>query len=353
MDKVELLKKLIACKAVTENIAAVNNAVNVMHEFLSSNDIYCVEEKSADGRKILFAATEETKAPDVLLNAHLDVVPATDEQFVPRIEGDIMYARGTGDCQGCATVLADLLLRLKGKASVGAIFSSDEEQGGITTAYMVRHGYTAKKSILIVDGSPYTVAIAQKGIIDCLLRANSKGGHSSTPWLFKNPIDMLIDGYIKLREVWPQTSEEDQWNDTMAPCILNAGFAHNQIPDTAEMLINIRYINQADCETIIEKIQEITGLEVIVQSISEPFFSEENNEIIKKLKAAMQEKFPEKEITFSRMNGATDARCFAKLTAPIAILGVDGDGIHTANEWVKLSSLDEHADLLEQFILSL
>lgn len=353
MDKVELLKKLIACKAVTENIPAVNNAVDLMHEFLSSNGIYCIEEKCSDGRKILYAATEETKAPDVLLNAHLDVVPATEEQFIPRIDGDIMYARGTGDCQGSATVLADLLLRLKGKASIGAIFSTDEEEGGNTTGYMVRHGYTAKKSILIIDGSPYTLAIAQKGIIDCILRANSKGGHSSTPWMFKNPIDMLIDGYVKLREVWPETSEDDQWNDTMAPCILNAGFAHNQIPDTAEMLINIRFINQADCETIIEKIKEITGLEVIIRSISEPFFADENNPIIQKLTVAMQEKFPDKEITLSRMNGATDARHFAKLSAPIAVLGVDGDGIHTANEWVKLSSLDEYADLLEKFILSL
>lgn len=352
MDKVELLKKLIACKAVTENIPAVNNAVDLMHEFLSSNGIYCIEEKCSDGRKILYAATEETKAPDVLLNAHLDVVPATEEQFIPRIENGIMFARGTGDCQGNAVVLADLLLRVKGKASVGVIFSTDEEDGGLTTEYMVRHGYTAKKMIIVADGNPYSIAIAQKGIIDCTLVANSKGGHSSTPWDFKNSIDMLIDGYIKLRDAWPKSSANNQWVDTMAPTILSGGAVHNQIPDSAQMHINIRYINATDCEEIIKKIEEITGLEVIISSICSPFFADENDPMVVALKKAMQDMYPEKNITLIRMNGATDARHFAKLSAPIAVIGIDGDGIHTSNESLRLASLDENADLLEQFILS-
>lgn len=353
MNRVPLLEKLIKCKAVTENITEVNNAIDIMHEFLLENNIYCTVEQCPDGRKVLYGATEETKAPDVLLNAHLDVVPATEEQFIPRIEGDIMYGRGTGDCQGNATILADLLIRLKGKASVGAIFSTDEEHGGISTSYMVRHGYTAKKIIIVIDGNPYAIAIAQKGIIDLALRANSKGGHSSTPWDFNNPIDMLIDGYIKLRNEWTQATQENQWGDTMAPTILNAGFAHNQIPDVAEMLINIRFINSADCESIIEKIKQITGLEVIIHGICEPFFADENTPVVQKLMATMKNKYPEKDIPFVRMNGATDARHFAKLSAPIAVIGTEHGGIHTANEWVRLSSIDKYTDMLEEFILEI
>jgi succinyl-diaminopimelate desuccinylase len=351
MDKVELLKKLIACKAVTDNLPAVNLAIDVMHNFLVSNGLFCTIE-DASGRHILYASTEQTKAPDFLLNAHLDVVPANDEQFIPRIENGIMFARGTGDCQGNAVVLADLLLRVKGKASVGVIFSTDEEDGGLTTEYMVRHGYTAKKMIIVADGNPYSIAIAQKGIIDCTLVANSKGGHSSAPWDFKNPIDMLIDGYIKLRDAWPKSSASNQWVDTMAPTILSGGAVHNQIPDSAQMHINIRYINPTDCEEIIKKIEEITGLEVIISSICSPFFADENDPMVVALKKAMQDMYPEKNITLIRMNGATDARHFAKLSAPIAVIGIDGDGIHTSNESLRLASLDENADLLEQFILS-
>jgi succinyl-diaminopimelate desuccinylase len=352
MNKIELLEKLIACKAITDDLPAVNKAIAVMHDFLSSNGLYCTLE-NASGRHILYAATVETKAPDFLLNAHLDVVPGTEEQFIPRIDGDIIYARGTGDCQGNSTVIADLLLRLKGKASVGAIFSTDEEDGGLTTAYMVRHGYTAKKMIIVLDGSPYSIATAQKGIIDCTLQANSKGGHSSTPWEFISPIDMLIDGYIKLRDTWPKGSSENQWVDTMAPTIISGGTVHNQIPDTAEMHINIRYINNGDSESILEKIKEITGLEVIVSSICNPFFADESNEMIQKLQAAMREKYPEKEIPLYRMNGATDARHFAKLSAPSAVIGTEHGGIHTSDEWARISSYDKYVEILEKFILDI
>ena len=116
-----------------------------------------------------------------------------------------------------------------------------EESGGSTTAYMVERGYGAKKIILILDAAPYGIAHAQKGIISLTLRANGKGGHSSEPWALSNPIDLLVDGYVKLRAAWPALPA-DHWGDSMTPCIISGGQAFNQIPDTAEMVLNIRFI---------------------------------------------------------------------------------------------------------------
>ena len=36
---------------------------------------------------------------------------------------------------------------------------------------------------------------------------------------------------------------------------------------------------------------------------------------------------------------------------PIAIIGAEGSGAHTAIEWTNMRCLDEYADLLERFIL--
>src|SRR5579875_738778 len=44
----------------------------------------------------------------VILNAHLDVVPAPPEQFVPRREGDRLYARGAQDMK--VSALAEALV---------------------------------------------------------------------------------------------------------------------------------------------------------------------------------------------------------------------------------------------------
>lgn len=139
----------------------------------------------------------------------------------------------------------------------------------------------------------------------------------------------------------------------MAPCIISGGQAFNQIPDTAEMVLNIRFIRPGDEEKIIGGIREITGLEVIVNSISAPAFVDESHPLMRKLKADMQKRFPDHKIEFYRMHGATDARHFAELGVPIAILGSEGGGMHSAGEWVSLASLEDCRVLLSDFIRSI
>lgn len=348
MLNLELLKDLIRCKAVSKDIPAVNRAVDRMHSFLSEHGLHCTVEE-LDGRRILYASTTPGKVQDILLNAHLDVVPAPDSMFEPEERDGKLFARGSSDCQGNSAVLAQVLCDLSAKASVGAIFSTDEETGGETTARMVELGYSARKIILILDASPYAIANAQKGIISLTLRAHGKGGHSSEPWMLDNPIDRLIDGYRKLRDAWPPLPE-DHWGNTMTPCILSGGSAANQVPDTAEMVLNIRFIREEDQESIIRQAGKLSGLEVIVNATSAPAFVDETHPLMQKLKTAMQKKFPDHPIGFFRMHGATDARHFAKNGVPVAILGTEGGGMHSSGEWVSLQSLEDYRSLLEKFI---
>ena len=116
MLNLDLLKELIRCKAVTENVEGVNRAVDRMHEFLKNKGLHCTVE-TLNGRKILYAATVPGKTPDVLLNAHLDVVPAPDSMFEPEERDGKLFARGSSDCQGNSLVLAEVLSSLVGKAS--------------------------------------------------------------------------------------------------------------------------------------------------------------------------------------------------------------------------------------------
>ena len=105
----ELLYRLIECRPVTADVSAVNQAENVMRDFLESRGLYCTMEV-IDGRQTLYASTRPGKVQDVLLNAHLDVVPANDEnQFTPCEKDGWLYARGAGDCLGNAVCIARFL----------------------------------------------------------------------------------------------------------------------------------------------------------------------------------------------------------------------------------------------------
>lgn len=212
----KLLADLMACKPVSSQPENVNRASAILNQKLTAAGLHCTMENCGD-YQVLFASTTPGKEPDVLLNAHIDVVPATDDLFTLKIDGDIARGRGVGDCLGNAVSIAQILINLKNQASVGAIFSCDEEIGGATTAAMVKLGYRARRLAIVIDGPTHALAIAQKGIIIIRLRARGAGGHASAPWACDNPIEKLLDGYAKLKSAWPEVSADDQWHDTMYP----------------------------------------------------------------------------------------------------------------------------------------
>ena len=351
---VEMLTGLMSCHAMTSNVEGVNKAMEVMKGYAEAEGLYTTVE-DFNGRHAMFVATVPGKEVDFLLNTHLDVVVVpSDEMFTPKVDGDIIKGRGVSDDQGPAVCALKVMAALKGRASVGTIFTADEEHGGRTTGGMVDRGYKGRKIGLIIDGPAYGVAVAQKGIITLHLRAHGVSGHSSRPWNCQNAIDRLIDGYLKFRAEWPVVTETDQWHNTMAATVINGGNPEstNQIPNVAEMTLNIRYTTEEDYEKIIAKAKEVTGLDVeTTPHHSQPMYTDENNPLIQKLMDEMRVAFPDHKIGTSRMNGATDARHLVKLGIPLGIIGLPGGDAHGPNEWQSLSGIEKYAELLTNFIV--
>ena len=157
------LEKLIRIPSVSSNIVEVNRAVDFLNGELGCDGLYRQIETMPDGRRVLFAANESTKRPDILLSAHLDVVPEKDpSQFVPRRENGRIYGRGASDCKEHVILCARLMRELKGRVSIGAIFGSDEEIGGMSTAFMLDKGYGAAKMIIVLDSEQFAITTRQK-----------------------------------------------------------------------------------------------------------------------------------------------------------------------------------------------
>ena len=94
-EYLKLLEDLIRLRPVTKNVQAVNQAADLVQKFLAARGLHCAMEE-LDGRKILYASNVPGKTPDLLLNAHIDVVPAAYEsQYEPDYRDDgWLYARG-------------------------------------------------------------------------------------------------------------------------------------------------------------------------------------------------------------------------------------------------------------------
>ena len=350
MDEyVDILCKLIGCRPVSDDVSSVNHAEYLLQSFLEAHGLFCVMEE-VEGRFVLYASTRPGKVQDVLLNAHMDVVPAIEEsQFTPRISDGWLYGRGAGDCLGNAVSIARFLCENKDEFRVGAIFTSDEEIGGVTTRVMVERGYSAGKAILILDhGGDYSITYAQKGILVLKMTAHGHGGHSSIPWKFVNPIDMLMKGYAKLSSGWENPRGEGDWRNSMTPCVISGGFAENQIPDTAEMILNFRYVAESDYQKIIDFVKS-AGLEVSVLRTCPPAASDPDTPALRLLRQAFETVIA-RPVKFIRMCGATDARYLKDVGVPVAIIGIMGDGAHSAEEKMEIASIDTYQQILKEYM---
>ena len=343
------LKELVAIPSESAKTERVNEAMAFTRAYLEKRGVPCATERDGQ-RDILYASTRPGKVQDYLLCVHLDVVPAPDpKMYEPRIEGNRLYGRGACDDKGNAAVAVQTLVSLLGKASVGVIFTADEEIGGLTTLTMVKRGYAARRFVIVIDTGPYKVAVAQKGNSYITVRAVGKGGHSSQPWRLDNPIDKLFDAYAKFRAAWPKPTE-DHWCDIASATMVSAGEARNRIPDTAEMTINLRFVTKDGVERVCKALKDV-GLEIAnVVTTGVPVASDPSAPEIQRLLSAMRAKWPERKPSLNKMLAATDARHFVDMGVPIAIIGAEGGGAHAAVEWISLRCLDEYADLLERFL---
>lgn len=358
IDRTKLLCDLVKIRSVTGDIAEVNRCVEFLRARLEAEGLFCEEEVFDGGRKALWASNVPSRRPDLMLVVHLDVVPADAEaEFEPVVDGDIVRGRGTLDCKGNAVAavmaLMDVAADSDSGASIGVVFSTDEETGGATTLGMVERGYGAAKAAVVYDDSCGTdICIGQKGIVVIRLTAEGRGGHASRPWNYDNPVYTLAEAIVKLRAYWDGKYPHEagkEWHNTVAPCVLSAGKADNQIPDTATAMLNIRFTENSTPEGVAEEVRAATGLKAEITTVSPCVFFPPDGEAIKILSEVISENFDGAHVGHRLMNGATDARHLASLGVPVAVTGIHGDGAHQADEYASLSSIDRFARIAATF----
>ena len=346
-DTLSLLETLIRTRPVTTDTARVNAATEVMRDYLESRGMFCRVEEFA-GRHILYASNRESGTPEIILNSHLDVVPAEEEQYEPVIRDGKMFGRGTCDCLGNAVCLARILLTAK--AHIAAVFSADEETGGETTKHMVELGFTAKHAVLILDSGDQTIVYEQKGVLVVHLTAKGRDGHAAYPWNCDDPIDRLMAGYAKFRAKWRNPASEDDWRNSMSACMMSAGSAPNQIPREATMTINFRIVDEASREAILRDLAETTGCEVTLGEDIPPVSFDKDDPVFLLLQRVLSDEVKGgQKIPLARICGATDSRHWSRLGIPVPVLGVRGGNEHSAGEYVELDSIGRYADGIVKF----
>ena len=179
-------------------------------ETIEDDPLAGVAQISYEGRADVVGRLGSNEGPSLLVNGHIDVVPAgkpdlwTSPPFEPRLDGDRLYGRGAGDMKGgfaMATLALDALLAVEREAIAGSLtFLSviEEECTGNGTLAAARAGVLAD-AVILPEPTGLGMLLAGVGILWLDVVLDGKSAHAESADRAVNPIDLALTVVDALR----------------------------------------------------------------------------------------------------------------------------------------------------------
>lgn len=300
----------------------------------------------------VYVSTTNKRKTKVLLQAHLDVVPARDEQFDMSEDDEKLYGRGVFDMKFAAACYLQLIEDLKDeldKYDFGIMLTTDEEQGGENgVGALLEHGYTADVCILPDGGDNWQIEESCNSVWIVKIRSLGNSAHGSRPWEGDNAITKLTDCIYEIRKQFTNKKYEN----TLTVSQINGGCALNQVPDQAWATLDMRFKNEAnyiELRPAIEKsiVKEGLLLETIAHVGATKLNT--NNQFVKSFIDIAQTKAPV-ELGYCHSLGSSDAHYFESRGIPTILVRPRGGGAHSDTEWVNKADLDTYYELIKEYV---
>lgn len=313
----------------------------------------------------------------VVLNSHMDVVPAaegwdTDPFCLTVKEDGRAYGRGATDAKGCLTALmiaAKAIIENPGntKGTILLTAVADEETNSRGARQLVKSGLRADYGI-VGEPTESRVALGHNGSLRPFIKIHGRTAHSSTPDLGISAVRVaaymsgLVDQrQAKLRQVTHPTTGHPSISIT----ILRADVKENVLPDYCEMVIDRRMVPGEDEKAIRHDLEALCreaedafpgaqiGIDHYLMTTGPASEVKEDSEIARIAFRACEEATGEKQTPFG-LTCNTDMNHFVRAGIPTVIIGPNViDICHKPNEYVELKQLEMACRADEQVIRAL
>ena len=261
MDEHVLAERLITYD--TASGEGLRAAAGFVKGWLESRELK-VDGIDHDGLPVILAEAGPADGPTVVFHGHLDVVPAREGQFTPRVEGDRLIGRGAYDMKGA---LAAMMCALKDVAAqdqvrVRFVCVPDEESEDVarrSTDVLVKEGLHADFA-LTGEPTDLHIGVQAKGVLALRLQVSGTAAHGSTPWLGDNAILKAHDAFRRI-ETLPFSRESSDLFDRPSINLARiiGGDAFNKVPDVCTIDVDIRFLPNQEPGDIMTQIRAIGG----------------------------------------------------------------------------------------------
>jgi succinyl-diaminopimelate desuccinylase len=373
---VKLAQQLIQTN--TSNPPGVEQAVaDILIKRLKAAGLEIKIFEAAAGRPNVLAIWRgKTKGKTLLLNGHMDTVPAgpaegwKSDPFSGKIINGKLYGRGATDMKGCLASMVSTVEALKKegwepKGTLAIIFCSNEEMGDLEKIGL---RFSAKKlagelgkidCMLIGDVSGLEIVIAEKGVLWLEFTAHGKEAHGSMPWLGINAIEKLGAFLMELRKLPLPASNPLLGKSTISINTINSGYKTNVVPALAKSTVDIRLVPGEDKKDVEKAIQNLVkimhatdpdmNIEMKEVMYSDPVETKASEPFVRQLADVVKE-VTGRQPDIKGEHGSTGAIVFQNEHIPTVVFGPGKPGdAHIVDETVSIDELVAAADIYVAF----
>ena len=354
-ELLQLAKRLIAYETCEQQ--SIVECAGFVEAWLEARDIEATRE-TVRGLPVVKAEVGPADAPTVVLEGHIDVVPAHAEQFEPRLEGDRLYGRGSYDMKGAiaAMMVVTAVLRDQDQVRVrlGIVGDEESEDGDDRGCdSLVDNGFVGDFAI---TGEPTNmhIGVEAKGVLALRLEVGGKAAHGATPWLGDNAVLKAIDVFRSIESL-PFARQSSELFDRPSINLgrIWGGDALNKVPDRCVIDVDIRYLPGQDPDALLTEISGMPGVSGVAPLlVRPPAIVDRESPFVRGLREAAATHAGSETMSVGR-DGASDAVSFLRVGVPAVEFGPVGAGHHGPDEWVSISSLEGYRQALESFLRSL
>lgn len=356
-----ILLDLLNFRSTSENTTELYKIVDYVDQYFNEFDV--IKNRYEKNKKpSIVILTKNTKSPKIILNGHLDVVPAEDELFIPKESDGNIIGRGASDMKGvnvAMMVALSELLKEGQDLDVGLMLTTDEEIGGMNgVKYLLdEENYSCEIAFIPDSGLNWKICNTEKGVLHLEINAKGQSAHGSVPWLGDNAINKCWKFYRdvrnEFRDRWGKLRPEDSWKPTINLGSLHGGDAANKVPNSAQMLLDIRFpapVTLDEIWEIVNKYKLVNDIEVVTKVASNANYTDPENKYIDLWSQILKESNI-KNSRFHKANGGSDARHFGAKGIPFLMTMPNASNPHTDDEWIDISDLIKFKDVLKKWII--
>lgn len=330
-----------------------------------------LQETSSPNRLNVIAClpgSAEEGMPSLMLNGHMDTVHVQDmdSPFTPWEQHGLVYGRGSQDMKGSLAVMLGVAESLAKSdqmppRDLTLAFVVDEEGDSIGTEALAKEFLC--EETLVLEPTDLQAAVAHRGFVWYRVVSEGRAAHGSR---FEEGIDAIanLGPFLNGLHFLAQDLVKRPPKSLAGPPSLHAstivgGTELSSYPAKCELLLERRTAPEEDFAVVTKEIQDLivetnqilgAGL-ISLQSLQfrSPFQARQDSSLLERLTRIRQTQ------KLSGTNSIsvpfwTDAAILADSGSDCVILGPQGFGLHTTEEWVSLNSLEVLGDILLSLI---